>query len=134
MAPHLLDTNIASQIIKGSMPQVDRRLAKVPVANVFISTVTEAELRYGVARLPKATRLAALVEDFLLMVNILPWDSEAARHYGRVRAKLEHDGLPIANLDLMIGAHALAMGATLVTADRAFRRIKDLKIADWTRA
>ncbi len=48
MAPYLLDTNIASQIIKGTMPSVDRRLAKVPVANVFISAVTEAELRFGV--------------------------------------------------------------------------------------
>ncbi len=68
------------------------------------------------------------------MVNILPWDSEAAKHYARLRAKLERDGLPMANLDLMIGAHALALGATLVTADHAFSRIKDLKIADWTRA
>lgn len=134
MAPHLLDTNVASQIIKGTMPSVDRRLAKVAVANVFISTVTEAELRYGVARLPKATRLGALVGDFLLMVNILPWDSEAAKHYGQLRAKLELDGLPMANLDLMIGAHALALGATLVTNDRAFSRIKGLKIEDWTRA
>jgi len=133
MAPHLLDTNIASHIIKGTMPSVDRRLAKLPVANVFISTVTEAELRYGVARLPKATRLGSLVEDFLLMVNILPWDSEAAERYGWLRAKLDREGMPIANLDLMIGAHALALGATLVTGDRAFSRIEKLKLADWTR-
>ncbi|MGA7416147.1 MAG: type II toxin-antitoxin system VapC family toxin [Bryobacteraceae bacterium] len=134
MAPHLLDTNIASHIIKGTTPSVDRRLAKMPPANVFISTVTEAELRYGLARLPRATRLEALVEDFLLMVNILPWDSEAAKRYGRLRANLERDGLPMANLDLMIGAHALALGAILVTSDRAFSRIENLKIADWTRA
>jgi tRNA(fMet)-specific endonuclease VapC len=109
-------------------------LAKVPIANIFISTVTEAELRYGVARLPNATRLGALVDDFLLMVNILPWDSEAAKHYGQLRASLEHDGLPMGNLDLMIGAHALALGATLVTSDHAFRRIEGLKIEDWARA
>ena len=133
MAPHLLDTNIASHIIKGTTPAVDRRLAKVPVANIFISTVTEAELRYGLAKLKKAPRLEALVEDFLLMVTILPWDSEAAKHYGLLRSKLEHRGVPMANLDLMIGAHAVALGATLVTSDRAFSRIENLKTADWTR-
>ena len=130
---HLLDTNIASYIIKGNIPSVDRRLAKVPIADVFISSVTEAELRYGLARRPDASRLRALVEDFLLTVTILPWDSEAAKQYGSLRAGLEREGLPMANLDIMIGAHALAIGAVLVTNDRAFARIKDLKVADWTK-
>jgi tRNA(fMet)-specific endonuclease VapC len=134
MAHYLLDTNIASHIIKGTVPSVDRRLAKVPVASVVISTVTEAELRYGLARLAAATRLQALVEDFLLMVTILPWDSEAAKRYAVLRATLERDGRPMANLDLMIAAHALALGAILVTNDRAFNRIEKLKVADWTKA
>jgi tRNA(fMet)-specific endonuclease VapC len=133
MAPHLLDTKIASHIIKGTMPAVDRRLAEVPVADVFISTVTEAELRYGLARLPSATRRDALVENFLLMVTILPWDSGAAKRYAGLRAKLERAGLTMGNLDMMMGAQALALGAVLVTNDRAFNRIKDLKVADWTK-
>ena len=112
---------------------MDRRLAKVPIADVFISSVTEAELRYGLARRPDASRLRALVEDFLLTVTILPWDSEAAKQYGSLRAELEREGLPMANLDIMIGAHALAIPAVLVTNDRAFARIKDLKVADWTK-
>ena len=132
-APHLLDTNIASSIIKGNIPSVDRRLAKVPIADVFISSVTEAELRHGLTRRPDASRLEALVEDFLLTVAILPWDSAAAKQYGWLRAGLEREGLPMANLDIMIGAHALAIGAVLVTNDRAFTRIKDLKVADWTK-
>ena len=127
--PHLLDTNVASYIIKGNVPSVDRWLAKVPVADVFISTVTEAELRYGVARRTGATRLETLVEDFLLTVTILPWDSAAAKQYGRLRATLEREGRPMGNLDMMIGAHALAVGAVLVTNDRAFSRIKNLKLA-----
>ena len=130
---HLLDTNIASYVIKGKIPSVDRRMAKLPIADVFISTVTEAELRYGLARRPDASRLQSLVEDFLLTVTILPWDSEAAKQYGSLRAGLEREGLPMANLDIMIGAHALAIGAVLVTNDRAFARIKDLKVADWTK-
>jgi tRNA(fMet)-specific endonuclease VapC len=134
MEAHLLDTNIASYVIKGNIPAVDRCLAKVPVENVFISSVTEAELRYGLARRPSATQLEALVEDFLLTVTILPWDSDAAKQYGRLRATLEHDGQPLANLDMMIGAHALAVRAVLVKNDHAFKRLKNLKIADWTKA
>ena len=132
--PHLLDTSVASYIIKGNVPSVDRWLAKVPVADVFISTVTEAELRYGVARLPDATRLGTLVEDFLRTVTILPWDSEAAKQYGLLRSTLEREGRPMGNLDMMIGAHALAVGAVLVTNDRAFTRIKNLKLANWMKA
>jgi tRNA(fMet)-specific endonuclease VapC len=134
MRAHLLDTNIASYIVKGNMPSVDRWLAKVPVESVFISSVTEAELRYGLARRPGATQLEALVEAFLLTVTILPWDSAAAKQYGRLRATLEREGRPMVNLDTMIGAHALAVRAVLVTNDHAFKRIKNLKVADWTKA
>lgn len=130
---YLLDTNIASCIIKGNSQAVDRRLAKVPVAQLAISTVTEGELRFGAARLPGATRLHSLIEDFFLRVAILPWDSDAARQYGLLRSTLERDGRPMGNLDTMIAAHALALDAVLVTCDRAFSRIKKLKVEDWTK-
>jgi tRNA(fMet)-specific endonuclease VapC len=131
---YLLDTNIASYIIKGNIPAVRRRLVRVPMALVAISTVTEGELRYGVARRQGqgATHLQRIVEEFLLRVTILPWDSEAAQQYGHLRAGLESAGQPMGNLDLMVGAHALALGAILVTNDQAFTRIKKLKIEDWT--
>ncbi|MBZ5521278.1 MAG: type II toxin-antitoxin system VapC family toxin [Acidobacteriia bacterium] len=131
---YLLDTNIASYVIKGNIPAVRRRLVRVPMGQVAVSAVTEAELRYGVARLPNATRLQKIVEEFLLRVTILPWDSDAARQYGDLRASLERQGQPMGNLDLMIGAHALALGMVLVTNDRAFARIKKLRIEDWTKA
>ena len=85
------------------------------------------------ARLVGATRLETIVEEFLLRVTILPWDSDAARHYGQLRATLEREGKPIGNLDMMIGAHALALGLVLVTHDREFTRIKKLKVQDWTK-
>ena len=131
---YLLDTNIASCIIKGNNPAVDRRLVKVPMAQLAISAVTEGELRFGAARLPHAVHLHAMVEDFFLRVAILPWDSDAARQYGQLRATLEREGQPMGNLDVMIAAHALAVGAVLVTNDHAFVRIKKLKIEDWTKA
>jgi len=131
---YLLDTNTASYIIKGNIPAVRHRLVRVPMAQVAISTVTEGELRYGVARRTDATHLQTIVSEFLLRLTILPWDSEAAQQYGRLRATLEREGRPMGNLDMMIGAQALASDLVLVTNDQAFKRIKKLKIEDWTKA
>ncbi len=130
---YLLDTNTASYVIKGNFPRVRERLLKVPMAEVGISAVTEAELRFGVARKPEAVRLKTAVEEFLLRVEVLPWDSEAAQQYAQVRANLERIGEPMGNLDMMIAAHALAAQVVLVTHDHVFRRIKRLKIEDWTK-
>jgi|SRR5579864_582996 len=130
---YLLDTNTASYVIKGNFPRVRERLVKVPMSKVGISVVTEAELRFGVARLPQAAKLGIVVEEFLIRVEILPWDSQAARHYARLRATLEGQGAPIGNLDLMIAAQALAAEAVLVTSDRVFGKVKGLKIEDWAK-
>jgi len=132
-ARYLLDTNVASCIIKGNSPAVDRRLVKVAMAQLAISAVTEGELRFGAARLPHAARLHNMIEDFFLRVAVLHWDSDAARQYGQLRATLERDGQPMGNLDTMIAAHALALDAVLVTNDHAFARIKKLKVVDWTK-
>jgi tRNA(fMet)-specific endonuclease VapC len=131
---YLLDTNTVSYVIKGNFPQVRERLVRVPVSEVGISVVTEAELRFGVARLPQATKLGIVVEEFLRGMEILVWDSAAARAYARLRAALEEHGEPMGNLDLMIAAQALAFGAILVSNDRIFRRAKDLKVEDWSKS
>ncbi len=131
---YLLDTNMASYIIQGNVPHVRDHLCRVLMAEVGVSTVTEAELRYGVARKAEATRLHLAVEEFLLRVEILPWDCGAAQHYATLRRGLEDSGTPMGNLDMMIAAQALATEATLVTHDRVFQRVKHLKLEDWTRA
>ena len=128
----MMDTNTARYIIKGNISAVRRRLVRVSVAHVFVSAVTEGELRFGVARRPGASKLEQIVEEFLLRVTILPWDSDAARQYGQLRADLERTGQPMSNLDMMIGAHAVAAGLVLVSNDRVFVRIKKLKMEDWT--
>jgi len=130
---YLLDTNTVSYVIKGNFPRVRERLLKVPMSEVGISVITEAELRFGVARLPHATRLGMVVEEFLLRVEVLPWNSAAAQHYARLRASLEASGEPMGNLDLMTAAQALAVEAILVTNDRVFRRVKGLKMEDWSK-
>ena len=130
---YLLDTNTAGYVIKGKFPRVRERLLEVPMAEVGISVVTEAELRFGVARRPDAATLQRVVEEFLLRVEVLPWNSEAAREYARIRVALEKDGQPMGNMDLMIAVQALAAGAVLVTHDHVFRRVKGLKVEDWSR-
>ena len=132
-ARYLLDINTASYVIKGNIPRVRERLLKVPMAQLAISSVTEAELLFGAARKPEAVRLKVAVEEFLLRVEALPWDSKAARHYADLRATLERNGNPMGNLDMMIAAHALAAEAVLVTNDHSFRRLGKLKLEDWTK-
>jgi tRNA(fMet)-specific endonuclease VapC len=130
---YLLDTNTASYAIKDNVPRVRQRLQWLPVSDVAVSVISEAELRFGVAKNPSATRLRTIVEEFLRFIEIRPWDSDAAREYARVRATIEGEGRPMGNLDLMIGAHAMALGAVLVTSDRVFQRIKGLSLEDWGR-
>jgi tRNA(fMet)-specific endonuclease VapC len=130
---YLLDTNIASYAIKRNVPQVRVALLSVPMSEIGVSVVTEAELRFGVARKGASAHLKLAVEEFLLRVEILPWDSAAAKHYAELRSALDDSGTPIANFDLMIAAHALAADAILVTRDRVFRRVKHLKLEDWTK-
>jgi tRNA(fMet)-specific endonuclease VapC len=131
MSEYLLDTNIASYIIKGNAA-VRRRLLAIPMHEISISAVTEAELRFGVERMQAAARLRTIVEAFLIRVSIHAWDSAAAQQYSQLRASLERTGAGLANLDTMIAAHALARGSTLVTHDKAFARVTGLSVEDWT--
>ena|SRR5271154_6396826 len=130
---YLLDTNTVSYIIKGNRPRVRERMLRVAMAEIGISVITEAELLFGLARRPDATKLKTVVEEFLLRVEVLPWDSDVAKQYASVRATLEGIGEPMGNLDLMIAAHALALDLVLVSSDAVFRRVKRLKIEDWSR-
>ncbi len=129
---YLLDTNAASYLINKKSAAMDRRLSKVAVADLGISAVTEGELHYGVVRKGSGPLRTAL-EQFLLTVTIAAWDSAAAREYGRLRTELEGQGQLPGGMDLMIAAHAMALGVILVTGDRAFGRIKNLRTEDWTK-
>jgi tRNA(fMet)-specific endonuclease VapC len=130
---YLVDTNTASYIIKGNVPRVRERLLKAPMSQVLISAITEAELLFGATQKREAVRLKTAIDEFLLRVDSLPWDSNAARRYADLLAALEIEGIPMGNLDMLIAAHALATEAVLVTNDRSFRRLKHLKLEDWTK-
>jgi tRNA(fMet)-specific endonuclease VapC len=131
-AAYLLDTNAVSHHVANHPPQVRRKLESVGGSAVAISTVTEAELRYDLARNPGAMRRRASVESFLANTTIFPWSSAAAQVYGLLRAEQERKGRPLSVEDLMIAAHALSLGLVLITNDQAFRFVEGLKTEDWT--
>jgi len=130
----MLDTNMASYIIKGANAAVQKRLENVPMANICISTITQAELLRGVARKPGAKHLPLIVNEFLLRVEILPWDSPAAESWAALRTVFEKAGKPLAAMDMLIAAHVKSCGAILVTNDKAFYNVrKFLPLEDWTK-
>lgn len=130
---YLLDTDIASYIINDRFPKLREKLREVPMSDLGVSVITEAELRFGLARKPDVSHLGFIIEDFLSRVEILPWDSNAAKTYATLRANLEREGKLLGSMDMMIAAHALAVGRILVTHDHGFRQVKKLRIEDWSR-
>ncbi len=99
---------------------------------VCISSITEAEIRYGLVKRSLKPETRDRIERFLDTIDILPWNSDAARIYGITRARLEVAGRPLHNMDLLIGSHAVAAEAVLVTNDRVFRNVGNLlKTVNW---
>jgi tRNA(fMet)-specific endonuclease VapC len=132
MTVWMLDTNIASHVIKGDRQEIIDRLVSLPIADIVISSVTEGELLFGLAKRGYPRALSERVRQFLLRVDILPWDHEVTQTYGDLRAACEAKDITLAPLDMMIASHAVAAGAILVTRDKAFARVSaPLKTDDW---
>jgi len=129
----MLDTNMVSYIAKGHSKAARTRMLNLKEDEVVcLSAITEAEVRYGLAKRPEATLLRERMEWFLAAVKILPWGRDEANVYGTLRAKLESSGKTLGNMDMQIAAHAIALGAVLVTNDKAFAQVDDLRaIANW---
>lgn len=130
---YLLDTSTVSDIIVENDIAI-RHLRSVPSGSVSISTISEAELLFGALKRNRSKPLAQAINAFLRRVAIVSWDSHAAAHYAELRFDLESAGTPLSALDMLIAAQAIATGATLVSSDRAFRRIKSLAVVDWRKA
>jgi tRNA(fMet)-specific endonuclease VapC len=130
---YLIDTNTVSYIAKGRSPAARARLDHLSEDEIAcISSLTEAELRYGLARRPAARALRAAIEGMLFKFRILPWGSREAGAYGDLRAKLEETGIALSEMDLLLAAHAIAVDAVFVTNDRAFSRVKTLRrVENW---
>jgi tRNA(fMet)-specific endonuclease VapC len=118
---YLIDTNTVAYIVDGRSKAARSKLEDVDSSDtVAISAITEAEIRYGLAKKPGAARWRTSVEGFLANVTILPWDSEAAQAYGTLRAALVAQGKMLSAMDMLIAAHASSLQAVLVTNDKAF--------------
>ena len=127
----MLDTNTISHLIKAH-PEVARRVTATPMSSLCMSAITQGELMFGLAKRPEATRLHIAVRELLRRVDVHPWDSATAEYYGTVRAAMTRRGKILAPLDLLIAAHALSLGAVLVTNDKAFSLIDALPVEDWS--
>jgi tRNA(fMet)-specific endonuclease VapC len=128
----LLDTNACVDYFTGRYPRVVARIQGSSPEHLFLSVVVVAELRYGAdhsaRRRTNHSRIDALIEE----IEPLDFDLRAAATYGRVRAQLEEGGTPIGPNDMLIAAHALSRGLTVVTDNTAeFRRVKGLKVDNW---
>jgi tRNA(fMet)-specific endonuclease VapC len=129
----MLDTSICIYIIKQKPPGVLKRFLEYQVGDIAISAITLAELRYGVAKSHYREKNAKALDELIIPLEILPFDEEASRSYGEIRAALEKAGTPIGSMDLLIAAHAVSLGVTLVTNNtKEFNRVSGLKVVDWT--
>jgi len=130
---YMLDTNICIYLIKQKPEKVLRHFKAHSVGDIGISSITLAELRYGVERSQQVQKNRQALEEFTLPLEIAAFDEAAAEVYGSVRAGLEQAGTPVGSMDMLIGAHALSLGVTLVTNNlREFEKIKNLKVVDWS--
>jgi tRNA(fMet)-specific endonuclease VapC len=127
----MLDTNIVSDLITNPQGKAARRIIRAGEDNICTSIIVAAELRYGAAR-KGSRRLLRAIEELLGEINVLPFDLPADAEYGRIRAALEKAGQPIGSNDMLIAAHAQAIGATIITANAAeFTRVDGLTVDNW---
>lgn len=132
MTRYTLDTDVVSNMMRNPAGTVAGHIARVGEDRICVSIVTAAELRFGAAR-SGSPRLAAGVKAVLARVPVLPLGAPADAEYGAIRAALEAAGQPIGPNDLLIAAHARALGATLVSANVGkFQRVRGLGVEDWT--
>lgn len=131
MTLYMLDTNIVSYLLRGHAG-VARKITSVSYSDLCLSSITEAELLYGLELRPEATSKARIVREFLSRIASRPWDSIQAARYGELKATMQRSGKRLEPIDMLIAAHALSLGATLVTNDRAFRHVPGLALEDWS--
>ncbi|BBA70903.1 type II toxin-antitoxin system tRNA(fMet)-specific endonuclease VapC [Geobacter sulfurreducens] len=129
----LLDTNICIYIIKKQPVAVLNRFLEYQVGDIGISSITLAELRYGVAKSTRREKNAKALDEFIIPLEVISYDESAAHVYGDIRAALEKAGTPIGSMDMLIAAHAVSLGIPLITNNtREFLRVPSLKVIDWT--
>lgn len=132
MERYMLDTNVVSHIMQGRDTTLLARLVQVPMGHAVISSVTLAELEYGLHRKGQPSRLRNALDQALLRMDVLPWDEKVATCYGELCSSLEAQGINLSDFDMMIAAHAVSADATLVSRDKAFAQLSErMKLELW---
>ena len=132
---YLLDTNICVYVIRGRRQEVLARFARHALTDLMVSSVTAAELYFGIEKGDYREANLTVLDTFLAPLIMAPFDGAAARVYGSIRVDLERRGLPIGPLDTLIAAHALSLDAVLVTNNvREFTRVPGLRLENWADA
>ena len=130
---YLLDTNVINHIMQGRDAKLLARLTKLQVGQAVISSVTLAEIEYGIQRRSQSAKLSHALDQVLLHMDVLAWDTQVANCYGELSHSLESQGITLSDFDMMIAAHAVVAKVTLVSRDKAFTHIpkQRLKIEIW---
>ncbi|MGZ0656903.1 type II toxin-antitoxin system tRNA(fMet)-specific endonuclease VapC [Coraliomargarita sp. W4R72] len=129
---YLLDTDICIFIIRRRPESVFAKLRKLTVGSVGISSITYSELYFGAYKSQNPEKNLSALETFTAPLEILPFDADAAKTYGKIRRQLEQQGLPIGPLDQLIAAHAHSLNLTLVSNNtREFSRVEGLRLENW---
>jgi tRNA(fMet)-specific endonuclease VapC len=130
---YLLDTNVISHIMQGRDAKLLAKLSKLPMGQAAISSVTLAEIEYGIQRRGPSLKLRNALTQVILHMDVLPWDAAAATCYGELCSSLETQGINFSDIDMMIAAHAVALKITLVSRDKAFMNVPKsiLKLELW---
>jgi tRNA(fMet)-specific endonuclease VapC len=129
---YLLDTDICIYIINKQPVKVFNRLRKCSIGDVAVSSITVAELEYGAAKSSRPDQNRNALIAFLSPLEILPFDDQAAIHYGDIRSQLEKTGKMIGSMDMLIAAHARSIPLVLVTNNSSeFARVADLRVENW---
>ena len=131
-ARFLLDTNTVIFALRSPSGALAARLTE-HLGRIAVSTITVAELQYGIERSQDAAHNRRATDEFLALVEVSPFDGDAAEHAGEIRAALARDGRPIGAFDVLIAGHARSAGLTVVTSNmREFERVPGLLVEDWT--
>jgi tRNA(fMet)-specific endonuclease VapC len=129
---YLLDTNICIYLIKQKPEKVISKFQTLSITDIGISSITVAELEYGVYKSQQQQKNKNALIQFLLPLEIVEFSQDAAVIYGIIRSDLESKGLVIGQMDMLIAAHAMSLGVTLVTNNiREFSRIPNLLLENW---
>lgn len=128
----LIDTNICIYIMNDHPPEVIQKFREIGVGNICISSITVSELQYGACKSKQIKKNLKRLDEFLSPFEVLAYDENASKYYGKIRSNLEKQGNVIGPLDMLIAAHVLSENFTLITNnEKEFNRVKSLKVENW---